>query len=366
MKVKNFGKKLTAGVLATVMVFGTASLSASAATTTTIGGKSTTINADIPINGSGATLQVGKTYNLPTLVSSLTGISYTVSVSNDKVLKYKDNKITAVGTGDVTLTIKLKSGTEFKKTFHIVKPEVSITLSQSKLSMLVGQSKILKAIVSESKAKVTWSSSNDKVVSVDQNGNITANKSGSAVVTAKSSTGKTASCTINVNKPVAVTKVSVSKANVTVHVGDTYNVGASVSPANATDKTLKYTSSDTSVATVSAGKVTAKAAGTATITVKSSNGKTATCKVRVIKSVAVTKITLNKTAVSLNVGKTYQLRATVAPTNATDKTVKYTSSNTKVATVSNGKITAKAAGTATITVKSTNGKTVTCKVTVKK
>ncbi len=82
-------------------------------------------------------------------------------------------------------------------------------------------------------------------------------------------------------------------------------------------------------------------------------------------TVAVTGISLNKTAVSLSVGGTVALTATITPSNATNKTVIWSSSNTSVATVSSsGVVTAKAAGAATITARTNNGKTATCTVTV--
>lgn len=81
-------------------------------------------------------------------------------------------------------------------------------------------------------------------------------------------------------------------------------------------------------------------------------------------TVAVTGISLNKTSLSLTVGNSATLTATIKPSNATNKTVTWTSSNTSVAKVSNGKVTGLKAGTATITAKSNNGKTATCKVTI--
>lgn len=81
-------------------------------------------------------------------------------------------------------------------------------------------------------------------------------------------------------------------------------------------------------------------------------------------TVAVSSVSLNKTSVSLNVGGTTTLTATVSPSNATNKTITWSTSNSSIATVSNGKITAKAKGTATITAKSNNGKTATCNVTI--
>lgn len=129
--------------------------------------------------------------------------------------------------------------------------------------------------------------------------------------------------------------------------------------------TVKWSSSNSSVATVSSkGKVTGKKRGTATITA-SLNGAKATCKVKV--TIPVSKITLNKTTASLAKGKTVTLKATVSPSNAVKKTIKWTSSNSNIATVSSkGVVKGIAKGTATITAKSTDGsgKKATCKVTV--
>ena len=162
---------------------------------------------------------------------------------------------------------------------------------------------------------------------------------------------------------IAVTGVSLNKNSLSMKAGETASLTATISPSNATDKTVTWSSSNTKVATVSGGKVTAVAAGTATITAKAGN-KTATCTVTVSNAtVEVTGISLNKTSLSLTTGGNATLTATVSPSNATDKTVTWSSSNTKIATVSGGKVTAVAAGTATITAKAGN-KTATCTVTV--
>ncbi|MGN1154563.1 MAG: Ig domain-containing protein, partial [Agathobacter sp.] len=132
---------------------------------------------------------------------------------------------------------------------------------------------------------------------------------------------------------------------------------------NTTDsKTVTWKSSNTSVATVSNGKITAVAPGTATITA-TCGSKTATCAVTVKQPLS--KITLNETSLTMSVGTSETLTVTYNPSNTTDsKTVTWKSSNTSVATVSNGKITAIAPGTATITATCGN-KTATCTVTVK-
>ena len=170
---------------------------------------------------------------------------------------------------------------------------------------------------------------------------------------------------------VAVTGVTLNKSTLALEVGGKETLTATVSPSNATNKTVTWSSDKTSVATVSDGTVTAVAAGTATITVTTADGnKTASCTVTVTNpspsKVAVTGVSLDKASLTLDVGGTATLTATVTPSNATDKTVNWTSSNTGVATVdANGKVTAVAAGIATITVKTKDGeKTAPCIVTV--
>ena len=166
---------------------------------------------------------------------------------------------------------------------------------------------------------------------------------------------------------VDVTSVKLDKTSVSIPQATTATVTATVSPSDATNKTIKWTSSDESVATVSGGVIKGISIGTATITATSNNGKTATVKVTVTKNDSIidaTGVTISPTSLTLTAGGTDTLTATVTPSNATDKTVTWTSSNTGVATVSNGTVTAVAEGTATITAKTSNGKTATATVTV--
>lgn len=165
-------------------------------------------------------------------------------------------------------------------------------------------------------------------------------------------------------KKIALRKISLNKASVNINVGSSARLSVSFSPANTTEsKSVTWSSSNTSVATVSGGKVTAKKNGTATITAKVGN-KTATCKVTVkapLKSIA-----LNKSVKSVTVGEAFSLSVTYNPANTTDsRSVAWSSSNKSVATVRGGKVTAKKAGTATITAK-VGSKTAICKVTVKR
>jgi Synergist-CTERM protein sorting domain-containing protein len=165
---------------------------------------------------------------------------------------------------------------------------------------------------------------------------------------------------------IPVTGITFDNTALNLVIGKTGTITATVLPANATVKTLTWTTSDAKVATVAAGKVTAIAAGTATITAKAddSSGITATCAVTVTP-VYVTGITLSQSSLAMKTGNTSALTATVTPSDATEKTVTWTSSNTAVATVKDGLVTAVGEGTAEITA-TAGGKSATCKVTVTK
>ena len=169
-------------------------------------------------------------------------------------------------------------------------------------------------------------------------------------------------------KTVAVTGVSLDQTTLTFTVGDVpKTLTATVAPADATNDAVKWSIDPAGVATVVNGVVTPAAPGTATITVTTTDGdKTATCTVYVnAATVAVTGVTLEQAAITLEIGETETLAPTVAPANATDNTVTWTSDNPDVATVVDGVVTAVAEGAATITVTTTDGgKTATCAVTV--
>ena len=250
-------------------------------------------------------------------------------------------------------------------------PVNSIKLSDTAIELKVGEKKVVGVTIEPVNATFTdvvWESS-DETVAVVKNGAIKGISTGEAKITVFISGRQFIDiCKVKVIEPVVeVESISLNKTALSMNTGSTANLMATITPTNATDKTVTWKSSNTSVATVSNGKVTAKSVGTTMITVQTSNGKTATCKVTVIEPVIeVESISLNKTALSMNTGSTANLTATIIPTNATDKTVTWKSSNTSVATISNGKVTAKSVGTATITAKTSNGKTATCKIIVEK
>ena len=194
-------------------------------------------------------------------------------------------------------------------------------------------------------------------------------KEGTATITATVAANENhdvlnATCEVTVR--VAVTGVSLSKRDLPLVKGATEMLIATVSPTDATNKKVIWSSNNSSVATVENGQVTAMSAGNATVTVTTEDGNhPATCEVVVTDLVPVTGVTLSQTELSLEKGETADLTATVSPADATNQKVTWSSNNTTVATVENGKVTAVSGGKATISVTTEDGNhTATCEVTV--
>ena len=232
------------------------------------------------------------------------------------------------------------------------------------MSLLVGQTEKLTATVQPANTTdktITWKSDNEAVATVSSDGTVTALSVGTANITATCGNA-TVTCKVTVN-PVEATGVILSADNMSLLVGQTEKLTATVQPANTTDKTVTWKSDNEAVATVSSdGTVTAVSVGTANITATCGKA-TATCKVTV-NPVEATGVILSADNMSLLVGQTEKLTATVQPANTTDKTITWKSDNEAVATVSSdGTVTALSVGTANITATCGNA-TVTCKVTV--
>jgi uncharacterized protein YjdB len=171
-----------------------------------------------------------------------------------------------------------------------------------------------------------------------------------------------------VNGP-KVAGVSLDQQTLLLPVDDEGQLTATINPSDAERKGVTWTSSDSTVATVSrTGLVTGKKAGTATITVTTDDGGfTAFCTVTVTAAglTAVTDVTLDQSNLTIGIGKEKKLTATIAPWDAANKAVTWTSSNETIATVDGGVITGVGVGTATITVTTADGnETAFCTVTV--
>ena len=245
----------------------------------------------------------------------------------------------------------------------------SIKLNKTSLTLVKGSSETLTASIAPANADnktVTWTSSNTKTVTVN-NGKITAVSAGTANITAKTSNGKTAVCQVTVKNPqIAVSGVSLNKASLCLGKGESFVLKSDILPSNATNKTVTWTTSNNKVAVVSGEKVTAKENGTAVITVKTNNGKTAKCTVTVQK--APSSVTLSKNTVTLGVGESFSLSSSVNYGSAC-AVCTYQTNNSSILKMTSTEVTgsfkALKTGTAYVTVKTYNGKQAVCKVIVK-
>ena len=214
---------------------------------------------------------------------------------------------------------------------------------------------------------VTWTSSNEDVATVSDTGYVEVCGVGTAVITVTAGNVK-AACTVTV--PQLIDWIEFDEDEIELKSGETYQLRPDISPSNATNKKLKYTSSDTKVAEVSAsGLVTAKSEGEARIRAAATDGSDeyAVCYVTVTGKAKVTGITLNQTSATLGRGKKLALKAAISPSYASNKKVVWKSANTKVATVDgSGNVTAKAPGRTKITVTSAENSSyqASCTVTV--
>ena len=291
--------------------------------------------------------------------------------SDESVATVVGGKVTAVGAGTATITAYISDNETVKETCTVTVSE-TITLPET-FSLEEGTTAKLAVTTQPKDITVTWESSDKNVATVDENGNITAIAEGETTITAttagKNGVGSaTETCTVTVTKkseiPATDIKLDADKKELVVE--DSFILTATTTPAS---KTVIWTSSNDEIATVENGVVTAKKAGTVTITATVDNETTedvtATCTVTVVE-----QIELNKTALELKVNEITTLEATKKVPS--DTTVTWSTSDAEVATVDaqTGEVTAVGKGTATITATTAGGENgvgkaaATCTVTV--
>lgn len=335
--------------------------------------------SSVSINKTSAELTVGQAIKLEASINPQNATNQTIFWSSSDVFVATVSNaglVVSQNPGTATITLRSDDGDHTATCRVTVKAKVvnvtGVSLSKTSMTLTEGESDQLEATISPSNATdktVNWTSSNTSVATVASDGTVTAKGVGSATITVTTSDGgKTSTCSVTV-EAIPVSSIAISQANLSLTERETAMLSATVSPANATNKDVVWSSSNSAVASVNSdGTVTAKSAGTATITAKTADGgKTATCSVTVKASaVSVTGVSLNASALTLQVGKSATLTATVAPSDATDKSVTWISSNTSIATVSStGVVTAKKEGSAVVTVKTADGgMTAKCSVTV--
>lgn len=339
---------------------------------------------EIRLSADKTTLKVGGTAKVTANVlpenASNKGVTFTSSHSTVATVDANGNvQAASAGTTTITATAADGKGAYGTITIKVEDMATGVTLSPTSKELKVNETAQLAASVLPATANqgIKFTSSDETVATVSETGLVTARKEGTAVITATAADGseKSASCTIKVGATavdVPVTGITLDQPEITIEVlKDAKQLKATVEPANATNKDVVFSSSNTNVPVVSnTGLVTAINNGTATITVTSKENPSimAKCLVKVGAPVLVTDVTVQPAELNLKTDGTYQLSVSVLPSNADERGVTFESSNTAVATVSaSGLITAKGPGTATITVTATDGsgKSASCAVIVK-
>ncbi|MBR3441775.1 MAG: Ig-like domain-containing protein [Bacteroidales bacterium] len=300
------------------------------------------------------------------------------TTSSAEVATVADGVVTAVAPGTATIIATTADGGKTVTCAVTVNPKPvpveGVSVEVETVEIAEGETATIVVTVTPEDASVkdvTFASSDEAVATVDEEGNITAVAPGTATITVTTADGgKTATCEVTVTpKVVPVEGIAFTKEQVSVVEGEKVLLYVSFTPKNASDKRVTWSSSDTGIATIdSKGNVTGVKPGTATITVKTTDGgKTATCEVAVTKKpTPVSGVTINRTSLTLTIGGSAILVATVSPEDATNQKVVWSSSDESIATVDqNGEVTAVKKGTAKVTATTEDGgKTATCDVTV--
>ena len=250
--------------------------------------KPTTIPKSVKLDKSSITLGTTETYTLKTTVENGTLSQVSFTTDNSKVAGIDNNgKITAVGVGTSKITAKTYNGKTASCTVTVKKLADSITLNKTSITLGVGEKYDLNSSIPNNTAAYyrLYYSNNTAIAPVQKSGGlVTAKTVGTTTIRCKLSNGKEAICKVTVKS--APSRVTVSDKSATLKVGQSKTLKATLNN-NAYSYRSTWTSSNTYVATVnSTGKIFAKSQGTATITYKTYNGKTASCKLTVSGSVA--------------------------------------------------------------------------------
>ena len=329
----------------------------------------------ISLNGTSATIYTGNTLqlNATVLPSTTSNPSVTWTSSNTSIATVSSTGlVTAKSTGDVVITAKTTDGSNLSATCSITVKQLatSISLNETSATIYTGNTLQLNATVlpsTTSNSTVTWTSSNTSVATVSSTGLVTAKSTGDAVITAKTTDGSnlSASCSVTVKR--LATSISLNQTSATLYLNQTIQLTATVSPYNATDKSVVWSSFDSSIATVSEnGLVTAIAPGYTTITATTVDGSNLSASCGITVKAYVTSLTLDQSEVTILEGDTITLTPTILPGYATNQSLNWSSSNTSVVSVNNGVVVGRSGGEATVTARTADGSNLsaTCNVTV--
>ena len=311
-------------------------------------------------------LGIGERYTLCCTLpdgSIASNISYSSNNSLVARVDFKTGEVIAAGTGTAQITAKTPGGTKAVCNITVGYAPSSIVINKTKLVLGVGEKFNLNSYLPSGCASynTAYSTNNAAVADVvKDNGLVTAKAVGTAKITVKTYNGKTAVCVINVKK--APKSISLNKKQITLGIGERFDLNSSL-PSGCGAYSIVYSTNNAKTADVkrAGGLVTAKAVGTAKITVKTYNGKTAVCTFTVKPQAK--SVTLNSKEIVMYVGEAFDLNSRI-PKNTAAYYRLYSTSNAKTATVTRGGGIVKAlkVGTATISCTLSNGKKAICKV----
>ncbi len=294
------------------------------------------------------TMGVQETYKLKATM----GGTLKWSTSNSNVVKITQNgTVNAVGSGSATISCKSSNGQSATAKITVKNQPTSVALDKTNITLGVGEKHDFTSTVNSGAGSYlrTYASTSSIGLPTERSGGLsTAKQVGKYTVACTTYNGRLAKCNVVVKQ--APTKISFDKTVTTIDKGTTCTLIPTI-PAGCYTNDYTFTTSDSNIATIvktadNKVVVTGKNAGTATITVKTHNGKTASCKVTIKDD--ETKLTISSTASSILKGNHAYIKATATPSS----TITYLSSDPSVATVSsNGIVTGISGGTATIVVK---------------
>ena len=297
--------------------------------------------------------------------------SVTLTSSDPAVFTTAKNTITGVAPGEAILTVSSVSNPEVSTNFRVltVQPVTKLTVAASEPSVNVGGQITVSASVTPENAtipRVTWSSGDERILTVDANGTVTGVKRGTGRVIAAATDGSNIRANYSVKVVQNPESLTLNTDTLTIDIGRTAAVRATVAPANTDDKRVTWTSSDEQVATVSRdGKIKAVSLGECTITCTSQVLESVSATLTVHVQQPVKKVAFNDKSAVCYRGETAQLSWTVEPANASNPKLAFTSSNEKILTVDeNGVVTGVAAGKATVTAVTTDGTKRTARIPV--
>ena len=350
--------------------------------------------SSLTLSAESVELKIGESTSLSCTVSPDNATTKNIEweVDNPDIVSLTDNgngtiTVNTLAVGEATITAKATDGSNVTATCAVKVEPIwvsSLTLSAESVELKIGESTSLSCTVSPDNAttkNIEWEVDNPDIVSLTDNGNgtVTVNTLavGEATITVKATDGSnvTATCAVKV-EPIWVSSLTLSAEQLEMNVGDSEVITYTILPANATNKSVAWSSSDPAVASVTTnadGSVTinALAIGEATITARTLDGSgiAASCVVTV-NPIFVSQLTLSAEQLEMNVGDSEVITYTILPEDAADKSVAWSSNDSAVASITtnaDGSVTvnALAIGEATITARTLDGSNLAASCVVK-